>query len=204
MGCVVTKLQGSAGDPVPAFVDLMQGRPLVRNSTRPGFLGPAGSASRPDISKMFARELEAGMKNELAARGANHTVQLTQTEGLTLDRLDDRKTLLAGFDDTRRDLDASGAMEAMDEFNRQAINILTSGRLAEALDLDKEPAKSHERYTPPAGGGERFVTAEDGSRSAFGVASRLRLRVSKPQAAFLIRSIRGSPCRDRRWPSGGR
>src|SRR5262249_55286920 len=54
-------------------------------------------------------------------------------------------------------------MEAMDKFNRQAINILTSGRLAEALDLDKEPAKSHDRYTPPAGGGEKSVTSEDGN-----------------------------------------
>jgi hypothetical protein len=163
MGCLVTKLQSSADDPVPAFVDLMQGRPLVRNSARPGFLGPACAAFRPDISKLFARELEAGMKNELAARGANHTIQLTLAEGLTHDRLGDRKELLAGFDDTRRDLDASGTMEAMDKFNRQAINILTSGRLAEALDLDKEPAKSHQRYTPPASGGERFITAEDGN-----------------------------------------
>jgi hypothetical protein len=163
MGCVVTKLQGAAEDPVPTFVDLMQGRPLVRNSARPGFLGPACGAFRPDISTMFARELEAGMKTELAARGANHSIQLTLAGGLTLDRLDDRNKLLAGFDDTRRDLDASGTMEAMDRFNRQAINILTSGRLAEALDLDKEPVRSQQRYTPPAGGGERFVTAEDGN-----------------------------------------
>lgn len=162
MGCVVTKLQGSADDAVPTFVDLMQGRPLVRNSARPGFLGPGCGAFRPDISKLFARELEPGMKNELAARGANHTIQLTLADGLTLDRLDDRKKLLAGFDDTRRELDASGAMDAMDKFNRQAINILTSGRLADALELDKEPAKTHDRYTPPAGGGEKFVTAEDG------------------------------------------
>jgi len=163
MGCVVTRLQGSPDDPVPAFVDLMQGRPLVRNSARPGFLGPACSPFRPDISKMFARELEAGMKNELAARGANHSIQLTLADGISLDRLDDRMMLLAGFDDTRRELDSSGTMDAMDKFNRQAINILTSGRLADALDLDKEPSKSHERYTPPAGGGEKFVTAEDGN-----------------------------------------
>src|SRR5688572_8906854 len=41
MGCVVTRLLGSPDDPVPAFVDAMQGRPLVRDSARPGFLGPA-------------------------------------------------------------------------------------------------------------------------------------------------------------------
>src|SRR5437764_6302700 len=104
MGCVVTKLHGSAGDPVPAFVDLMQGRPLVRNSARPGFLGQAFGPLRPDISKMFARDPHTGMKNELAARGANHTARLTLTDGLTLDRLDERMNLLAGFDATRRDV----------------------------------------------------------------------------------------------------
>src|SRR4051812_45120003 len=34
MGCVVTKLQGSRNDTAPSFVDLMQGRPYVRNSAR--------------------------------------------------------------------------------------------------------------------------------------------------------------------------
>ena len=43
MGCVISKLKGSASDVAPSFVDLMLGRPLVRNSARPGFLGPAYS-----------------------------------------------------------------------------------------------------------------------------------------------------------------
>ena len=83
LGSVVAKLRGSADDPAPPFVDLMQGRPLVRNSARPGFLGPICNPFRPDISKMFARELEPGMKKELAARGENHAVQLTLVDGLT-------------------------------------------------------------------------------------------------------------------------
>jgi uncharacterized protein (DUF1501 family) len=162
LGCVLSKLLGSPDDPVPAFVDLMQGRALVRNSARPGFLGPAYSPLRPDISKMFARELEAGMKNELAARGDNHTLQLTLVDGLSPARIADRNRLLADFDDTRRDIDASGAMDALDRFNQQALSILTSGRLAEALDFEREPPKSLARYTPPANtAGEQSRTSED-------------------------------------------
>jgi uncharacterized protein (DUF1501 family) len=71
--------------------------------------------------------------------------------------------LLAGFDDARRSLDASGTMDALDKFNRQAVNILTSGRLAAALDLSKESAAVHARYTPPPVSGEKFYTAEDGT-----------------------------------------
>ena len=119
------------------------GTTLVRNSARPGFLGPGCGAFRPDISKLFARELEPGMKNELAARGANHTVQLTLADGLTLDRLDDRKKLLAGFDHLRRDLDTTGALDGADKFQQQAFG----GFFADARNLG-EPAgilRAHRR-----------------------------------------------------------
>src|SRR5205823_2778510 len=113
LGCVVAKLRGSPRDTAPPFVDLMQGRPLVRNSARPGFLRPTYNPFRPDLSKLFARELEPGMKQELAARGGEHTVRLTLVDGLSAERLRDRAALRAGFDGVRRDLDASGGMEAM-------------------------------------------------------------------------------------------
>jgi len=163
LGSVVAKLRGSTNDPAPPFVDLMQGRPLVRNSARPGFLGPTYNPFRPDISKMFARELEPAMKKELAARGENHTIQLTLVDGLTPERLNDRTQLLAGFDNARRDLDASGNMDAMDRFTQQAASILTSGKFATALDLSKEPSKVLDRFTPSVSEGTRFYTSEDGT-----------------------------------------
>jgi hypothetical protein len=162
LGSVVARLQGSPKDTAPPFVDLMQGRPLVRNSARPGFLGPTYNPFRPDISKMFARELEPGMKGELAARGKDHTVRLTLVEGLSPERLGERNRLLAGFDRVRRDLDKSGTMDAMDRFTQQATSILTSGRFAAALELEKEPPSVLKRYTPPADPDAfRFYTAED-------------------------------------------
>lgn len=159
-GSVISRLRGSAEDPVPAFVDMMQGRPMVRNSARPGFLGPAFTPFRPDMSK-FVRELEAGMMGELARLGDRPTLQLSLVDGLTTERIADRRKLLAGFDDTRRDLDASGSMDAIDRFNRQAVNILTSGKLAAALDLESESPAMLARYTAPAGAGEKFTTADD-------------------------------------------
>lgn len=161
MGAVVAKLQGSSRDVAPPFVDLMQGRPLVRNSARPGFLGPSFNPFRPDLSKMFARELEEGMKKELAARGTDHTIRLTFVDGLSAERLADRTRLLAGFDTYRRELDSSGTMDAMDHFTRQAATILTSGRFASALDLAQESPRMLERYTPAAADStDRFVTSE--------------------------------------------
>src|SRR5207302_949924 len=66
--------------------------------------------------------------------------------GLSVDRLADRKTLLKSFDTMRRDADASGAVQAMDAFTGQAFGLLTSSRMADALDLSKEPLCVIERY----------------------------------------------------------
>src|SRR5205807_2995331 len=124
--------------------------------------GPTHNPFRPDISKLFARELEAGMKKELAARGSDHAIRLTLVDGLSAERLRDRAQLLAGFDNVRRDLDASGTMDAMDRFTQQAANILTSGRFAAAMDLSQESPSSLARYTPAASGdADRFYTSED-------------------------------------------
>lgn len=161
LGSVVAKLQSSATDVAPAFVDLMQGRALVRDSARPGFLGPSYKPFRPDISQLFSRPLEEGMKVELARRGADHTVSLELNAALNAARLDDRSTLLAGLDSLRRQVDRSGMMEAMDQFHQQAAGILLSGEFAKAMDLGQEDPRTLARYTAPVSNIERFATAED-------------------------------------------
>jgi len=148
MGCAVSRLLTTPNDTAPLFVDLMQGRPLVRNSARPGFLGAASAAFRPDISHLFHRGLEPGMKGELARRGTGHQLQLALQDGLTVGRLHDRVGLLRELDLLRRDMDSSGSMQALDEFTQLSLGILTSGRFAEAMDLSKEDPRVLARYTP--------------------------------------------------------
>src|SRR5262245_12567795 len=149
LGSVVSRLRGAAAGPAPAFVDLMQGRPFVRNSARPGFLGPTYQPFRPDISKMFSRPLEEGMKKELAARGGDHSTSLSLIDGLSVDRLHERTALLHEFDRLRRTIDAGGMMHAMDDFTQQAVAILTSSRFANALDLNNEDPSVVARYALP-------------------------------------------------------
>ncbi len=162
MGSVVAKLKGSFRDACPPFVDLMQGRPLVRNSARPGFLGPAFGPFRPDISKLFSRPLETGMKRELAAKGAHHRTSLLLNEGLSVGRLENRLRLRADLDRLRREVDESMQMAAMDRFTQQAVSILTSGRFARAMDLSQEDPRMVERYTAPrTRSGTRSATSED-------------------------------------------
>ncbi|MCH2202160.1 MAG: DUF1501 domain-containing protein [Fuerstiella sp.] len=160
MGCVMSKLAGSRDDTAPGFVDLMQGRPLVRNSGRPGFLGPSYGPFRPELSDLFSRPLEPAMEGELARLGSNHTTSLTLNPDLSLKRIKSRRQLLAGLDGIKRQMDAAGMMDAVDGFTQQAVSILTSGRFATALDFNLEPADVLARYRAPADTVERFSTSE--------------------------------------------
>lgn len=66
--------------------------------------------------------------------------------GVTLDRLEDRRSLLAGVDRFRREADASGQMEGLDAFTQDAFGVVTSNKLAKALDVSSEDKKVAEGY----------------------------------------------------------
>jgi uncharacterized protein (DUF1501 family) len=75
---------------------------------------------------------------------------------LTAERLEHRTNLLASLDRIRRDSDASGQMDALDAFTRRALGVVTSGSVADALDLNKEDPRVRERY---GNDGKMFLTA---------------------------------------------
>jgi hypothetical protein len=61
-------------------------------------------------------------------------------------QLTDRRSLLSSFDAMRRDLDSRGSIDAMDSISLQALEILTSSKLMDALDLSKEPSSVREKF----------------------------------------------------------
>eukprot|EP00913_Durusdinium_trenchii_P028410 g26638.t1 len=66
--------------------------------------------------------------------------------GVTPSRLADRRSLLKSIDRFKREADATGMMHGLDVFTEQAMGVLTSSRLADALDLSKEDPKIVKRY----------------------------------------------------------
>jgi len=87
--------------------------------------------------------------------------------GLTTEQLHDRAGLLADFDRTRCVLDSRGDAQALGEYQKQAIDLVTGPAARRALDLNAEPARVRDRYgRNPIG--ERFLLArrliEHGSR----------------------------------------
>jgi hypothetical protein len=125
LGSVISKLEGPAAPGIPPFIGLspvMQHKPY--NAGNPGFLGVAHSPFRP----------------------GGETREDLVLKGITLERLGNRSALLSSLDRLRRNLDSSGALEGLDLFNRQALEVLTSSRLLHALDLSREDPRTRERY----------------------------------------------------------
>jgi hypothetical protein len=61
-------------------------------------------------------------------------------------RLSDRIGLKRRFDRLARDVDRRGAMQAFDEFELQAWNMLTSREAREAFDISREDNRTRDRY----------------------------------------------------------
>ncbi len=137
MGSVLSKMEGSVNATCPPFVGLSPkcGHDEWGDPGSAGFLGPSHSPFTP---------YRGGGKEDVVL------------QGVTLDRLSDRKNLLASFDKFRRDVDNSGMMKGMDSFHEQAFGVLTSSQLAAALDISKEDPNTIERY----GKGTEKLTAD--------------------------------------------
>lgn len=76
---------------------------------------------------------------------------------VTPDRLGDRRQLQSSLDRLRRDADQTGMMSALDEFDRQAVDVLTSGHAERAFDLNREDPRLREKYGD--GYGQEVLTA---------------------------------------------
>ena len=87
-----------------------------------------------------------GSAYEGFSSGGKGRYDMARQSGMKENRYAARKNLLQGFDQFRRDCDASGMMDGFDVFNRQAFDIITSERLAKALDLKNEDSKTVKRY----------------------------------------------------------
>jgi hypothetical protein len=121
-GSIVSKLNSDAGSlgALPPYVSLDK---FVYTS----FLGAAHKPYMP------------GDK----ARG------LGLVEGLSLERLDDRKNLLRGMDKLQREMDnPQGSFAGVDAFTRQALEMITSTKSRDAFDINLEPQPVRQKYGP--------------------------------------------------------
>ena len=140
LGSVLSKTFGPRASGMPAFVGLSPkcGHVPWGSNGEPGFLGQAHAPFMPHGDGREDMTLN----------------------GITVERLADRKATLTAFDRFRSDLDRSGMMEGFDAYSQQAFGILTSSRLADAFDLEQEDKSLRDRY----GYGEDKLQADGSTR----------------------------------------
>ena len=71
---------------------------------------------------------------------------MTRHHAVSLGRLDDRRDLLKALDQRRRELDIEVNAKKINSFQAKALDIIASGKVRDAFDLDKEPASVRARY----------------------------------------------------------
>ena len=75
-----------------------------------------------------------------------HVNNIRPPAGLTVERLGDRRTLLSEIDKLRRDVDSSGALEAVDRFQRSAYELVAGSAACKAFDISQEDPRVREQY----------------------------------------------------------
>ncbi len=130
MGAWVSKVLGPTNASVPAHLSLMYktgeakwGYPGVG-----GFLGAAHAPFR------------------VAAERGSDKADGMVLKGITLEQLQDRLALSKSFDTVSRSIDQQGVFDGLDTYSQQALGILTTSKLVDALDLSKENPKTLARY----------------------------------------------------------
>jgi hypothetical protein len=116
---------GPVDPSVPPYVDLshkMAHDPW--NIKGPGFVGMNHAPFRPDGESMKDMTLQE----------------------ISVDRLGNRASLLTELDRFRRATDQKIASGLYDDFTEQALGVLTSSKLVEAMDLEKEDPEVRARY----------------------------------------------------------
>ncbi|MFN0198571.1 MAG: DUF1501 domain-containing protein, partial [Planctomycetaceae bacterium] len=122
---VTQKLAGACREGVPAHV----GMPRVR------YNGSAylGGGLNPFLVSTDPSADDFKVENVSLADGSQQ-------------RFGQRLDLLSRFDQFRREVDVTGAMDSMDRFQRNATTLLTTGAVHKAFDIQREDPKIRDRY----------------------------------------------------------
>lgn len=126
-GSVVSRIRSTATTTMPPYVNLNDIRtvPATDDPEVPRYMGPAHAPFRPTGPELENLRLPAG---------------------ITAPRLDERMSLLTRFDQTRKEVEASAEMASLDDFQRRAIGMVTSGEVYKALDLKREEPQVRDRF----------------------------------------------------------
>lgn len=132
-GSIAARFRGANRRGMPAYV----GVPFAATDTNvPGFHGASylGLSYNPFQLYSDPNTANYGVRN------------MTLPGGITLEQLDDRRRLLSSLDTLRRDIDRSGMLASLDQFQLDAFDLITGPAAGAAFDIGKETPRLRDHY----------------------------------------------------------
>jgi hypothetical protein len=130
LGSVVSRVRGGGLGGIPPYVSLH---------------------NKPD----WERAYYLGVGHEPFRVGGGNVEEtlenLSRRPNVNAQRLEGRKDLHHSLDTLRRDLDTTGSIKGLDAFQARALEIIASGTVRDAFDIDNEPEQIRARYGRSSG-----------------------------------------------------
>ena len=142
MGSVVGKFRGANQPGLPPYVSFNRDPDHVAQG---GYLGQQFNAMNGHQAAGLPEYQGFGRLTE-EEKSFSREGGFDLPTGLSPLRLQQRGSLLKRLDAMRKSIDRSGAMEAADHFQAQALEMVLGGAARKAFDLSREPARTRERY----------------------------------------------------------
>ncbi|MBP88391.1 MAG: hypothetical protein CMJ64_17030 [Planctomycetaceae bacterium] len=140
-GSIVSRFKNAAKTGLPPYVLLSE------EQTRNLEIGEVMGAGHLGARHQPFTVLQDSFQHEFDdARLQRATASLQLADDITVQRVGDRRSLLAKVDRLARDIDSSGNIDGLDEFNRAALNMVTSGKARKAFDLTRESEATLKLY----------------------------------------------------------
>lgn len=141
LGSIASRYRGPRQAGMPAYVMLAE-EPVMHHhlfdAMGPGYLGVSHSPFAV-LQDPYPTEFQFDR-----LRSATSSLELANDA--TLDRISDRRSLLAELDRLPRQLDSNQVRDGLDPFARLALELITSAKARRAFDLNEESAATRERY----------------------------------------------------------
>ena len=123
----------------------------ARRPGMPGYVGLPYAASIGLNPGYFGGSFLGAQHNPFATGGdpnaANFSIRnLNLAQGLSVERLEDRRSLVRHFDAAHRHLDGMAESRVMDRFAQEAFEFISGPTARKAFDLSKEDPRLRDRY----------------------------------------------------------
>jgi hypothetical protein len=142
IGSIVARFRGGNQPGMPPYVAFNRDPAHIAKG---GFIGmkydpmnghrAAGLAEYQGFGRLTAEAAQRSMAGRFSL-----------PQGLTTERVQNRGQLLANLDRLRSEIDRTGAMDAVDHFQHQAVEMVLGGEARQAFDLAREPQATRTRY----------------------------------------------------------